>query len=193
MPEDGLPRLKRNLRQRVHELSGRIDLSLEEGLERVFQDRMDTYFTLEERILEVQQVVADLLQEAESTEDLAELRRIGNRLDHLEDRFDEMDSELHQRPNRRRKRRFNLSDFFRISQGGYEPRPSLLDDFGSVEEACRELGVTPGCDLRTLRRTFRGLLKELHPDVRGGDRSHEPRLRRLVAAYEFIKRHRATA
>jgi curved DNA-binding protein CbpA len=34
---------------------------------------------------------------------------------------------------------------------------------------------------------FRRLAKQLHPDARGGDRSQEPQLRKLVAAYQFIK------
>jgi hypothetical protein len=30
-------------------------------------------------------------------------------------------------------------------------------------------------------------VKECHPDMNGGDRSHEPRLRKLMAAYQLIK------
>ncbi|HEY4485032.1 MAG TPA: DnaJ domain-containing protein, partial [Nitrospiria bacterium] len=61
-------------------------------------------------------------------------------------------------------------------------------EIGDERQAFRELGVEPGAALQTVTKAFRRLVKELHPDRRNGDRSAEPRLRRLVAAYEFIKK-----
>jgi len=36
-------------------------------------------------------------------------------------------------------------------------------------------------------KAFRKRAKELHPDVRAGDRSGEVQLRKLIAAYQYIK------
>ena len=58
----------------------------------------------------------------------------------------------------------------------------------SEAEAFRELGLESGTSLKSVKAAFRKLVKELHPDKRGGDRSTEPRLRRLVAAYQFLRR-----
>src|SRR6266581_4258979 len=44
-----------------------------------------------------------------------------------------------------------------------------------------------GCTLTAVTRAFRQKAKELHPDSRDGDRSGEPKLRRLIAAYQYLK------
>ncbi len=48
------------------------------------------------------------------------------------------------------------------------------------------LGLTEGASAREVRRAFRRLVLELHPDRRGGDIRAAARLRRVVDAYETL-------
>jgi DnaJ-class molecular chaperone len=90
----------------------------------------------------------------------------------------------------RRRNRFNLFDFLR--QWESNSTPEARPEIKSEAEAYQELGMEPGATMRSITAAFRRLVKELHPDRRGGDRSTEPKLRRLVAAYEFIKKKSAS-
>jgi curved DNA-binding protein CbpA len=47
------------------------------------------------------------------------------------------------------------------------------------------LGVSPGADPATIKRAFRALVREHHPD-RSGDPGAEARFRELVEAYELL-------
>jgi hypothetical protein len=118
------------------------------------------------------------------------LKQFETRLLFLEERFEEIDAELRQRPIRRRRPKISLVDFFRISQE--EERPTYLGEFSSQHEAFATFNLDPGTPLKTVTATFRKMAKELHPDSRGGDRSEEPKLRRLIAAYQYIKEFYAT-
>jgi DnaJ-domain-containing protein 1 len=181
-----LAKLRQELRRRTAEL---LELNAEcqnYALDEVIHERMDTYFRLESRLEEIGMLCLRIAQEVDEVDGLASLRQLDNRLNFIEDCFDEIEGELRDRPSRRR-RRFNFADFFRRWQasGGAAGGPG---EIGSSTEAYQELGVQAGCDRRTIMAAFRRLVKELHPDRRGGDRSAEPRLRRIVAAYEFLKR-----
>jgi DnaJ-domain-containing protein 1 len=114
------------------------------------------------------------------------LKRFEARFVILEDRCEEIDAALRQRPMRRRQR-FNFSDFFRQSQGGNGKAESAPPEVSSLTEAYAILGVEPDTRPALITAAFRKLVKEWHPDANGGDRSHEPRLRKLMAAYQLIK------
>jgi curved DNA-binding protein CbpA len=49
------------------------------------------------------------------------------------------------------------------------------------------LGLEFGSSLATITAAFRRRAKMLHPDVRKGDRSSEPELRRIIEAYQYLK------
>jgi DnaJ-class molecular chaperone len=88
----------------------------------------------------------------------------------------------------RRRKRINLFEFFTHSQGGNGHQGGASPpEVASVDEAYRILGVEAGTRPALVTAAFRRLVKELHPDANDGDRSHEPRLRKLVAAYQLIK------
>ncbi len=188
---DQLTRLQRQLRRRVAELQ---DLNADcqnFALDRVIHERMDTYFRLEERLEELNTLCTRIIEEIDAVDTLGVLRQIDDRLNFIEDCFDDLESEMRDRPRRHRRRRFNFADFFRQWQSASGTAPgggAGPGEIGSATEAYQELGVHDGSDLRTIMTAFRRLVKELHPDARGGDRSSEPRLRRIVAAYEFLKR-----
>ncbi|MEW6325586.1 MAG: DnaJ domain-containing protein [Nitrospirota bacterium] len=183
---DQLAKLRHDLRRRTAELR-ELNAECENyALDRVIHERMDTYFRLEGRLDEIGSLCDRITQELEEADGLAALRQLDNRLSFIEDCFDEIESELRDRPRRRRRRRFNLADFFR--RLGAAAGENGFGEIGSATEAYQELGVAAGSDLRTVMKAFRRLVKELHPDARGGDRTAEPRLRRIFAAYDYLKR-----
>jgi DnaJ-domain-containing protein 1 len=179
---------QRKLRERAENLKERTEKTSIHALEHVLQDRMDTYFSQESRLEEIESVLAQIREEIEETQDLNRLRRISDRLNFLEDHLEEVDSVLYDRPMRLVRSRFNPFDFFRQWQAG--TGSSSGGEIQSEAEAYRELGLEAHCNPREIKRTFRKLIKRLHPDQNHGDRTHEPRMRRLVAAYEFLIRRR---
>ncbi|MBI3609736.1 MAG: J domain-containing protein [Nitrospirae bacterium] len=180
--------LRKKLRDRVGELQGRVEKSSSEAFERVFHERMDTYFTQQERLEEMEQVLVQVREEIDRAADMDGLKKLADRLNFLEDHFEEIDSQLYERPARRRDR-FNFFEFFRQATGGQAS--GNQNEINNETEAYLELGMEPGSSMKSITARFRRLVKELHPDRRGGDRSAEPRLRRLVVAYEFIKKRTA--
>ena len=172
-----------SLKKRAAELRGKIEQGIEEGFEKLLLENMDAYFGLEEKCQEIDQVLSHLPEEIEETVDPVGFQKLGERLDYLEDLFDEVESEALNRGRRRRRRRFNFADFFRYSQGG-QASPSEINN---SLEAYQILGLEAGSSMSKVTTAFRRLAKQLHPDARGGDRSQEPQLRKLVAAYQFIK------
>jgi DnaJ-domain-containing protein 1 len=177
------------MRQTIQELKARVEDSWIFATDRLFQESMDSYFVFEERLEEIEQVLAQIEAEMEQAgEDEGFLRALGRRLEFLEDHFDEIDSGARNRPARRRRRRFSLSDFFRWAGEPGIPSPAEVTTSAQAYEA---LDLPIGTGMRTVKAAFRRLIKELHPDARGGDRSTEPRLRKIVAAYEYIKKNGA--
>jgi hypothetical protein len=172
-----------SLKKRVAELRGKIEQGFEEGFERLLLENMDAYFTLEEKCQEIDQVLSNLPGEIDETVEPAGFQKMGERLDYLEELFDEIESEALNRSRRRRRRRFNFADFFRYSQGA-QISPG---EISNRTEAYQILGLEAGSSMARITATFRRLAKQLHPDARGGDRSLEPQLRKLVAAYQFLK------
>lgn len=188
MEDDGQANmeLRRTLRNRLEDLQGRVEATSSEAFERVLHDRMDTYFTQEERLLEMEMLLSGLRGEIDRAHELQGLRQLAERLNFLEDHLEDIDSKMFDRPVRRRPGRFNIFEFFRRWHAGQSD--GTQNEFTSESEAYRELGIEPGAGLKSVKASFRRLVKGLHPDQRGGDRSAEPRLRRLVAAYEFIRK-----
>ena len=178
--------LRKKLRDRLNNLQNRVEKSSSEAFEHVFHERMDTYFAQQDRLEEMEELLLQITGELDQAADLDGLKKLAGRLDFLEDHFEEIDSQLYNRPMRRRAGRFNLFEFLRQWESGQAP--GTRNEIGSEAEAYQELGMEPGSNLKSITAAFRRLVKELHPDRRGGDRSAEPKLRRLVAAYEFIKK-----
>lgn len=67
--------------------------------------------------------------------------------------------------------------------GQEPPRPLNREE----DRALRMLGLRSGADFTTIRQRYRELAKELHPDVTGGDRQAEERLKRVTQAYAVLK------
>ncbi|HTG39110.1 J domain-containing protein [Sphingomonas sp.] len=64
---------------------------------------------------------------------------------------------------------------------------------GRDREALRTLGLATDADRRALRQRYAALVRQLHPDHNGGDRSNETRLQAVVEAYQHLKKAPAFA
>lgn len=54
-------------------------------------------------------------------------------------------------------------------------------------KALGALGLDDGADQETVKRRYKQLVKQFHPDANGGDRTSEDRLREIIRAYKFLK------
>jgi hypothetical protein len=180
---------RREIQKRVSEIEARSTENLDYAFDKLIHEQPDLYFKMEEGLEEVRLTVVLIGEGLEDASGLAELERLERRLDFVEDRFEELESELFNRPRRRRKRRPSLADFFRAAAGG-GGSGEAGDPQGEVRtsaEAYAILGIEDDSSLAVVTRAFRQKLKELHPDARDGDRSAEPQLRKLIAAYQYLK------
>jgi hypothetical protein len=57
----------------------------------------------------------------------------------------------------------------------------------AARKALDTLGVEPGVDKAALKARYKELVKRLHPDANGGDRSHEDQLREIINAYNYLR------
>jgi hypothetical protein len=179
-----LAKFRVSMRRRIETLRGRTEESLEFAIEHMMQERVDSYFKVEEGFAEVDCALKLIEEELHHTMDRSGATRLESRLEFVEDRFEELDSEARQRP-RRRLRGFNFASFFRTATGGGfgEPR----NEINSTAEALNALGLDQGSSMATITKAFRHRAKALHPDTRKGDRTTEPELRRIIEAYQYLK------
>jgi DnaJ-domain-containing protein 1 len=71
------------------------------------------------------------------------------------------------------------------------PRPPPRQR-SQAEQAMDTLGLEAGFTLIELRRRYRELVKRHHPDLHGGDRAKEERLKAINAAYTWLLAHHAS-
>jgi curved DNA-binding protein CbpA len=83
-------------------------------------------------------------------------------------------------------------DTFGVFGGGFEPRrdaaPEPKRELRNMERKAFAIldleGTEAGPEIKT---RFKMLVKRLHPDANGGDRSTEDRLREIIQAYNYLK------
>ena len=181
MPFEGrkLAKYQASMRRRIESLRSKTEDSLDFAMDYTMQDRVDTYFKVEEGLAEIDRTLGLIEEELTQIHDLSGALRLEARLEFIEDRFEELDSEVRERP-RRRRRKINFADFFKAAGGG--------EQYGSfAPEALQALGLEQGSSLSAITAAFRQRAKALHPDARKGDRSSEPELRRIIEAYQYLK------
>lgn len=174
--------------RRISRLRDQSEKSLDFAIETMFQERIDAYLHVEQGLIEVDRMLGLVEGELEDINELTAAQRLESRLEFIEDRFEEFESEIRQRP-RRRRQKINLFNFFKAAGGGGgegEPTSSRGEIRSSVQ-AYEVLGVEFGSPLPVVTRAFRERAKKIHPDIRQGDRSSEPELRRIIEAYQFLK------
>jgi curved DNA-binding protein CbpA len=78
---------------------------------------------------------------------------------------------------------------FRDDLEGHENRPAPETPRGTPEqEALRRMELAPPVSLTQLKARYKELVKQLHPDATGGDRSAEERLKDINDAYTTLRR-----
>jgi hypothetical protein len=57
----------------------------------------------------------------------------------------------------------------------------------AARRALDQLGLDETADAGTIRTRYKDMVKRLHPDANGGDRSLEDKLREIIRAYSYLK------
>ncbi len=173
------------MRRRIIELRAQSERSLDVAIDTMMLERAESYLKVETGLTEIERMVVLIEEELGEVQELTHAQRLEARLEFIEDRFEDFDSEIYQRPKRRR-RKINLFDFFKKSTGSRETTASQ-GEINSHEEAYRALDLDFGSSMVAVTRAFRQKAKKLHPDINKGDRSAEPELRRIIEAYQFLR------
>jgi DnaJ-domain-containing protein 1 len=190
MPFDArkLARYQAGMRRRIAELKIKNEDSLDFAMDHMMQDQVDIYFRVEEGLGEIDRTLILIEEELQHIHDLSGASRLESRLEFVEDRWDEFDSEIRQRP-RRRRRKINMADFFKTASGGGGDPSGSRSEVNSPTDAYRALGLDYGSSMSEVTAAFREQAKKLHPDANDGDRGSEPQLRRIIEAYQYLKEH----
>ena len=184
--EKNRQRFVAGMNKRIAELRAKTEESLDVAIDTMFQDRVDAYFRVEQGLEEIDRMLTLIKADVEEICELNAAQRLESRLEFIEDRFDEFDSEIRERP-RRRRRKINLFNFFKAAGGAGTDPTSAKGEINSSVEAYQALGLEFGSPMSAVTRAFRQQVKKIHPDIRNGDRSSEPQLRRIIEAYQFLK------
>ncbi len=176
------------MQRRIESLRAKAESSLEFAVDQMMQDRVDSFFRVEQGLEEVVRTLALIEDELPHVLDLSNAIRLEARLEFVEDRWDDLDSEARERP-RRRRRRINLADFLKAAGGSGGDLAANRDGINNAADAYATLGLDFGSSLSDVTAAFRHQAKQLHPDARKGDRSSEPELRRILEAYQYLKEY----
>jgi len=175
------------MRRRIIELKSKSETSMDFAIDTMMMERAESYIHVENGLEEVDRMIAIIEEELEEVVEVSHAQRLDARLEFVEDRFEEFDSEIYQRPKRRR-RKINLFDFFKRATGGGGGDPMASQgEIHSHDEAYKALGLEFGSSMASVTRAFRQRAKKLHPDINNGDRSAEPELRRIIEAYQYLR------
>ncbi len=79
-------------------------------------------------------------------------------------------------------------EFFSDDSGTNRTAPAKPYDDGSHASHYRALSLFPPVTLTELKARYKDLAKQLHPDVNGGDKQAEDRLKRINLAYSALKK-----
>lgn len=107
---------QRGMRRRIGMLRAKNADSLDFAIDFMMQERVDSYFRIEPGLEEIDRSLQQIEEELETIRDLSGAIRLESRLEFVEDRWDELDSEVRERP-RRRRRKINLADFLKAAGG----------------------------------------------------------------------------
>jgi hypothetical protein len=86
-----------------------------------------------------------------------------------------------------------VEDPFGFFEDGDRPWPDRAPPRSTRERMMEVLGLVGQFTLTELKSRYKTLAKEHHPDLRGGDRSTEERLKSIIEAYRYLLEHRAYA
>ncbi len=175
------------MQKRISSLRSKTEESMDCAVDTMMQERVDSYFRVEQGLDEIVKSLLQIEEELEGISDLSGAMRLESRLEFVEDRWDDLDSEIRERP-RRRRRKLNLADMLKAASGGGGDL-SQSSGVNNAVDAYAIMGVEFGSSLADVTTAFRHKAKQLHPDANQGDRSSEPELRRMLEAYQFLKEY----
>lgn len=181
-------KFRQGMQRRIESLRLKTEDSLELAVDTMMEDRVDGYFRVEQGLEEIIKSLVEIEEELELIRDLSGAMRLESRLEFVEDRWDEFDSEIRERP-RRRRRKINLADMLKAASGGGGALSENPNGINNALDAYAVMGVEFGSSLAEVTAAFRIKAKQLHPDANNGDRSSEPELRRMLEAYQFLKEY----
>ncbi len=181
-------KFRSGMQKRIEALRVKSEESLELAVDTMMQERVDSFFHVEQGLEEVLKSLIEIGEELDVIRDLSGAMRLESRLEFVEDRWDEFDSEIRERP-RRRRRRVSLADMLKAASGGGGDLSQSSGSINNAVDAYAVMGVEFGSSLSDVTAAFRQKAKQLHPDANQGDRSSEPELRRMLEAYQFLKEY----
>lgn len=181
-------KFRSGMQKRIVALRAKSEDSLELAVDTMMEERVDSFFRVEEGLEEVLKSLIEIGEELDAIRDLSGAMRLESRLEFVEDRWDEFDSEIRERP-RRRRRKISLADMLKAASGGGGDLSQSSGSINNAVDAYAIMGVEFGSSLADVTAAFRQKAKQLHPDANQGDRSSEPELRRMLDAYQFLKEY----
>lgn len=181
-------KFRQGMHKRIEALRSKTEESLDLAVDTMMEERVDGFFRVEEGLEEIVRSLVEIEEELELIRDLSGAMRLESRLEFVEDRWDEFDSEIRERP-RRRRRKVNLADMLKAASGGGGALSESPNGVNNALDAYAIMGVEFGASLADVTAAFRIKAKQLHPDANNGDRTSEPELRRMLEAYQFLKEY----
>lgn len=181
-------KFRQGMQKRIGSLRLKAGDSLDTAVDVMMEARVDGFFRVEQGLEEIIRSLVEIEDELEVIRDLSGAIRLESRLEFVEDRWDEFDSEIRERP-RRRRRKLNLADLLKSAGGDGRALSENPDSINNAVDAYAVMGVEFGSSLADVTAAFRVKAKLLHPDANNGDRSSEPELRRMLEAYQFLKEY----
>lgn len=181
-------KFRQGMQKRIGSLRSKAEDSLDVAVDVMMEQRVDGFFQVEQGLEEIIRSLVEIEEELETIRDLSGAMRLESRLEFVEDRWDEFDSEIRERP-RRRRRKLNLADMLKAASGGGSTLSENPSGVNNAMDAYAVMGVEFGSSLADVTAAFRVKAKQLHPDANNGDRRSEPELRRMLEAYQFLKEY----
>jgi len=181
-------KFRNGMQKRIGSLRSKTEDSMDVAVDSMMQERVDSYFRVEQGLEEIVKSLLQIEGELDQVRDLSGAMRLESRLEFVEDRWDDLDSEVRERP-RRRRRKISLADMLKAASGGGGDLSQSAGGINNAVDAYAIMGVEFGSSLADVTTAFRHKAKQLHPDANNGDRGSEPELRRMLEAYQFLKEY----
>ena len=113
-------KFRSGMHKRIGSLRSKTEDSMDVAVDTMMEERVDSYFRVEQGLDEIIKSLLQIEEELEQICDLSGAMRLESRLEFVEDRWDDLDSEIRERP-RRRRRRISLADMLRRPAGAGGP------------------------------------------------------------------------
>src|SRR5689334_13390040 len=181
-------KFRNGMHKRIGALRSKTEDSMDVAVATMMEERFDSYFRREQGLDEILKSLLQIEEELQQICDLSGAMRLESRLEFVEDRWDDLDSEIRERP-RRRRRKISLADMLKAASGGGGDLSQSSGSVNNAVDAYAIMGVEFGSSLADVTAAFRQKAKLLHPDANQGDRSSEPELRRMLEAYQCLKEY----